>query len=558
MPRLRAGRVRDRKFLRPRATGRTGVLGADWAALVRTSRSEESRRLLQERLTMMYRVGFLISAAFVVGMVGVRGLIGGSVLRELQSPSRWFHLLATAIAGGLWRALSRRAPSAETLEALDAAGLLLLTLLFNLNAGLFEIRTVAIFNLILTTGLAVMLRSVLIPSTARRTLVLGLLAGSLALGVFALSASWSAWPVAQRVPADWPPAFQLLDLIFWIGACVAVATVASSVIYGLRREVRAVRRLGQYVLGEQLGQGGMGIVYRATHALLRRDTAIKLLLPGSVDAASIDQFEREVVHTARLRHPNTVAIFDYGRTPDGVFYYAMEYLDGYTLDELVVLEGPLPPGRVVWLLSQVCASLEEAHGLGLVHRDIKPQNVMVTGHVAAFDLVKVLDFGLVKSMNPHAASSAEPHGFAGTPLYAAPECLERPQSVDARADLYAVAAMGYRLLTGRPVFEERTLVAVCEAHRHRAPVPPGERLGRELPADLERLLLQGLSKAPDDRPASAESFRRGLLRCCVEPWTESDARSWWQRRGRPRSQPQAGHRLGDARTISVALERTLL
>ena len=510
--------------------------------------------MLQERLAMMYRLGFLISAAFVVGMVGIRGLLGGSLLHELESPSRWFHLLATLVMGLFWLVVSRRPLTSETLDALDAAGLLAISLLLDLNAGLFEIRAVAIFNLILTTGVAAMLRAVLVPSTARRTLVLGAGGAGLALGVFAVSALAPWWPVTRRAPEDWPLSFQLLDLVFWIGACVATATVASRVIYGLRRQVHAMRQLGQYVLGEQLGEGGMGTVYRATHALLRRDTAIKLLRPDRVDAASIDQFEREVMQTARLRHPNTVAIFDYGRTPDGVFYYAMEYLDGFTLDELVAREGPLPAGRVVWLLAQVCASLEEAHGLGLVHRDVKPANVMVMGHTAAFDLVKVLDFGLVKCIDP-SARSPEQQGFAGTPLYSAPEAIEYPDRADARTDLYGVAAMAYRMLTGQPVFDGKTVDELYEAHLHREPVSPSERLGRALPADLERLLLRGLAKSPSDRPESAGSFRRALLDCNVPAWTERDASDWWRRQDLRPSRRVADRRIENAKTISVALNR---
>jgi serine/threonine-protein kinase len=523
---------------------------------VTQTRTEESRRLLQERLVLLYRVAFYISAAFVAGMVGLRGLIGGSLMHELTSPARWFHLFATLVTGAVWHALSRGNRSATSLDVLDALGFLGVSLLLTLNAGLFEIRAVAVFNLILTTGLAAMLRAVLVPSTARRTLVLGACSGALALCVFLLSALLPAWPVPRHVHPSWPLSFQLLDLVFWIGACVATATLTSRVIYGLQREVRAMRRLGQYVLGQRLGEGGMGSVYQAKHALLRRDTAIKLLSPERMDSTSIDQFEREVRETSRLRHPNTVAIFDYGRTPDGIFYYAMEYLDGFTLAELVVLEGPLPPSRVVWLLAQVCASLEEAHGAGLVHRDVKPQNVMVTGHTAAFDLVKVLDFGLVKSLASDAASQPEPHGFAGTPLYAAPEAFERPESVDARADLYGVAAVGYYLLTGYPVFDAHTVTELRDAHLHSRPVAPSRRLGRSLPADLEQVILLGLSKAAGDRPESAANFRRDLLACRLPAWTESDARDWWRLRGRrPRPRPAVEVSLARARTISIAPER---
>jgi serine/threonine-protein kinase len=344
---------------------------------------------------------------------------------------------------------------------------------------------------------------------------------------------------------------------------VAVATVASQVIYRLRSEVRAARQLGQYVLGEKVGEGGMGIVYRATHALLRRETALKLLPPDRVDPATIRRFEREVVETARLRHPNTVAIYDYGRTPDGVFYYAMEYLDGFDLGELIAAEGPLPPGRVVGLLAQVLASLEEAHAIGLVHRDIKPANVMVVGNTGAYDLVKVLDFGLVKSEAPldGGTSLTDVGRLTGTPLYMAPEAIVHPEAAEPRSDLYAAAAVGYFMLTGQHVFTGGSMVELLAAHLHRPPPPMRERLGREVPLELEALLLRGLSKAPADRPPSAAAFRDALSRCDVPPWTQEDARAWWLTRGdraRRAEERGRGRDVAYVPTVSVVREGTHL
>jgi serine/threonine-protein kinase len=374
---------------------------------------------------------------------------------------------------------------------------------------------------------------VVVPSSARRTLLLGVGAAAVATAIFFLSAFHPAWPVAQRGGADFPLPYQLTSFFLWMGALVATAAVASRTIYNLRREVRAARKLGQYVLGEKLGEGGMGLVHRATHALLRRETALKLLPPDRVEPGAIRRFEREVVETARLRHPNTVAIYDYGRTPDGIFYYAMEYLDGLTLGELVTRDGPLPAGRVVWLLSQVCASLDEAHSMGLVHRDIKPANVMVVGNVAAWDLVKVLDFGLVKSLAPidGGASLTRADQLTGTPLYMAPEAIRDPTAAEPRSDVYAVAALGYYLLAGRHVFERRSIVEVCAAHLHETPPPIRERSGVVVPADLEAVVMRGLAKSPADRPQSAAALREALLRSDVPPWTSDDARAWWRTHG---------------------------
>jgi eukaryotic-like serine/threonine-protein kinase len=505
-------------------------------------RTVESQRFFQERLALLYAVGFVLSGAFLLGIVLVRGFLGEGIAGELVEPSRWFHVAATVGAGALWWFLARKRREPPVLELSDWGGMLVMLGLLDLTAGLFEVQTVATFNLVLTTGTGLVLRAVLVPSTAGRTLLLGLIASAFAIGIFTLTALGPGWPVAQRSLEDWPFRFQLVSASLWLGSLVATATIASRVIYNLRREVRVAQKLGQYVVRAKLGEGGMGIVYRATHAMLRRETALKLLPPDRVDSAALRRFEREVVQTARLRHPNTVAIYDYGRTPDGVFYYAMEYLEGLTLSQLVSREGPLPPGRVVALLAQVCASLEEAHAAGLVHRDIKPANIMVVGHTAAYDLVKVLDFGLVKTT---AAIDLYPSQsnfdkVVGTPLYIAPEAITHPDAVDARSDLYAVAAVGYFMLAGRNVFEGNSVIEICAAHLHDQPSPVREQLGHAVPADLEALLLRGLAKAPTGRPESAAAFRDALLRCNVPAWTEADARAWWQAYdAEPESQPDA-------------------
>jgi eukaryotic-like serine/threonine-protein kinase len=496
-----------------------------------TPRSEDARTYYQQRLAVTWLVGFTLSAAFLVGNVAARTVVDGQPLAALRS--RGFHIAATAILGVIWWFLRYRRASYVLLEVVDTAAILLVTLLLQVNSGLYETRTASVFNLALVTGLPAVVRAVAVPSTARRTLVLGLIASATAYAIFLLSAFHPSWPVVQQVEPGWPLPYQLSSFVLWLGALVAVATVASRVIYRLRREVRAARQLGQYVLGEKIGEGGMGVVYRARHALLRRETAVKLLPPDRVDHETIRRFEREVVETARLSHPNTIAIYDYGRTPDGVFYYAMEYLDGLDIGQLVGREGPLPPARVVWLLSQVCASLDEAHSIGLVHRDVKPANVMVVGHVGLYDLVKVLDFGLVKSRAPldGGASLTNVNLLTGTPLYMAPEAIARPDAADSRSDLYAVAALGYFMLSAQHVFAGSSVVELLAAHLHASPVPIRKLRGAAVPPDLEALILRGLAKSPADRPPSAAAFRDGLLRCDVPRWTEEDACAWWATHG---------------------------
>src|SRR6185369_11608020 len=217
------------------------------------------------------------------------------------------------------------------------------------------------------------------------------------------------------------------------------------------------QQIGQYKLEQRLGSGGMGVVYRGQHAMLRRPTAIKMLDVDKVNEGSIQRFEREVQITSQLNNPHTVAIYDFGHTPEGVFYYAMEYLDGIDLQTLVERYGPQPVPRVIHMLLQVCSSLYEAHSLGLVHRDIKPANVMLNRRGGEPDVVKVLDFGLVKALD-EAKQSRQTGGLSGTPLYMSPEAIQTPDLVDARSDLYAVGAIGYFLITGQPVFNATSLV----------------------------------------------------------------------------------------------------
>jgi len=318
--------------------------------------------------------------------------------------------------------------------------------------------------------------------------------------------------------------------VFSLSAAI-LATLTSRLVFGLRQEVRKAFQVGQYTLEDKLGEGGMGAVYRARHALLRRPTAVKLLPPEKAGADNVRRFEREVQLTALLSHPNTVAVFDYGHTPDGIFYYAMEHLDGVDLETLVREDGAQPAARVVHILKQVCGSLTEAHGVGLIHRDIKPANIILCERGGIPDVAKVVDFGLVKELD-HAQDLTVAGVITGTPLYLAPEAI-RSSATDARSDLYAVGAVGYFLLAGRNVFEGGTLVEVCSHHLHTTPIPPSERLGQPLPHDLEAVILSCLEKDPELRPQSARDLR-GRLGACEDAgrWSEQDGAEWWARRSR--------------------------
>lgn len=307
----------------------------------------------------------------------------------------------------------------------------------------------------------------------------------------------------------------------------------------LQRQARLAsveaKRVGQYQLNEKLGSGGMGVVYKGHHAMLRRPTAVKLLDPERTTEESIGRFEREVRLTSLLNHPNTITVYDFGRTDEGVFYYAMELLEGIDLEALVRMYGPQSPGRVIHLLKQVCGSLAEAHGTGLIHRDIKPGNIMLTQRGGICDFVKVLDFGLVKAISTQKeAALTMANTLTGTPLYMSPEAIERSDHVDARSDLYAVGAVGYFLLTGEPVFNGNSVVEICMAQIKQIPARPSERLRRAVSPELEDVLLSCLAKRPEDRPQTAKELAKRLSQIVLEaPWSEDDASAWWSGFARP-------------------------
>jgi len=378
----------------------------------------------------------------------------------------------------------------------------------------------------LAAGFATLLafRAIVIPSSGWRTATVGVLC---AVPVF--------WSIES--PGEGVAAFEAIDpehlaavrsmISPWVVIGVVVSTVASNVIYGLRKEVAKARKLGNYELQTRLGAGGMGEVYRASHALLRRPTAIKLIRPEMAGEEALKRFEAEVQSTASLTHPNTVSIYDYGRTPDGVFYYAMEFLDGFDLQDLVERFGVMPPGRVIRVLQQVAASLEEAHSMEFIHRDIKPANIVLTRRGGIPDVVKVVDFGLVKDVREEAVHLTAADSIMGTPQYLAPETIREPSTVTSSIDIYALGGVGFFLLTGSAVFQAETVMSICAAHLEQKPQRPSARVRKDLPDDLQDLILRCLAKDPADRPA-ARQLSEELLRCAdAESWSREDSESWW-------------------------------
>jgi serine/threonine protein kinase len=268
--------------------------------------------------------------------------------------------------------------------------------------------------------------------------------------------------------------------------------------------------------------------------MLRRPTAVKMLDVDRVNESSTERFEHEVQITSQLNNPHTVAIYDYGRTPEGVFYYAMEFLDGIDLQSLVERYGPQPASRVIHVLQQICSSLYEAHSLGLVHRDIKPANIMLNRRGGEPDVVKVLDFGLVKALDDEKRAGATQQGsLTGTPLYMSPEAIQTPNTVDARSDLYAVGAVGYFLLTGVPVFEAESVVELCHKHVAEPASPPSQRTGMSVPPVLESALMACLEKSRAKRPQTARDLGLMLARCPeAAGWSVEEADAWWGRHER--------------------------
>lgn len=527
------------------------------------SQDDEGRSLLQSRLATVLMTLGGISLFYSLSALAV-ALFGGKETAPLRVA--FATLGAGVIIGAL--ALRYRTGKRSLTELRWADGATTAFACWISAANLTQVRPAseASVSLLLSVTWVLVARTVLLPSSGRRTFAICLLA---LLPAGAVS-SWLRVQELGHVPAasDWLSA----AYVSYRGMAITalLATLASSVIYGLRRRVSAIARVGQYMLHEKLGQGGMGVVYRATHALLRRATAVKLLLPSRISAASSARFEREVTLTAQLTHPNTVAIFDYGRTPEGVFYYAMEYLEGGDLEKAVSFQGALPAERVIWILNQVCGALAEAHELGLVHRDIKPSNVILCERGREGDVAKLLDFGLVKDLNAADGGMTHDETITGTPLYMSPESLRSPDDVGPRSDLYSLGAVAYFLVTGAPPFSGNTIVEICAAHLYSVPEPPSQRRDG-VPADLEAVILRCLDKDASTRFQSALELRVALLACAdATRWDGQRAAEWWSQHraefrahcvARRQKQLAATH-IGDAATepssaLQIDLDRRL-
>jgi eukaryotic-like serine/threonine-protein kinase len=499
---------------------------------------EEVRAFLQRRVsiylgfaTLLWGAGALVSSTMIL-LQERDALSGANAVRTA------LHFLAPALMAVMWAVCRRGRRSLSWLTTAELVTSVLQGLV--LGVMIYAAHPLARFRpdlaLLLALTWLVVARAAVVPGTPTRTMVFGLVTCvPVCVGTwlmyrqaFAGGGGAGFYPSPDTSPATFTGWVAFLSVF-----SVAVSGFVSGVIYGLQRAVQQARQLGQYTLEARIGAGGMGTVFRARHALLRRPTAIKLLARDRHGPENVARFEREVQITSQLSHPNTIAIYDYGRTPDDLFYYAMEYLDGLDLETLVRGDGPQPPARVRHLLRQVLGALAEAHARGLIHRDVKPSNVMLCERGLIPDFVKVLDFGLVRDFNKGGDDVVLTGAGAltGTPLYMSPEMI-RGEPLDARSDLYAVGALGYHLLAGRPVFTATTAVEIWAHHLHTAPEVPSKHLGRPLPGPLEALLISCLHKDPARRPADASALLAALDAIPGLPeWTAEDARRWWRERG---------------------------
>jgi serine/threonine-protein kinase len=372
--------------------------------------------------------------------------------------------------------------------------------------------------------LLIVLYGTFIPNTWRRC---GAIVSGLALVPIALTVASS-----QFDPAAAPYVLTAFpETVILMATAVAVAAFGSHKMRELHEKAHEARRLGQYRLKDVLGFGGMGAVYMAEHVLLRRPCAIKLIRPDQAgDPKTLIRFEREVRATATLTHLNTIEIYDYGHAEDGTFYYVMEYLPGMNLEDLVEQHGALPPERAVHLLRQVCQALREAHGIGLIHRDVKPSNIIACERGKVYDVAKLLDFGLVKTFAVDGPVGLTRDGaLTGSPAFMSPEQAQGLSRIDARSDIYSVGAVAYYLTTGKLPFDRESTLQMLHAHAYETLVP---EFSETVPDELRRVILRCLEKDPDRRYQDALTLEKALAACeSAGEWTGERAEEWWLRRG---------------------------
>ena len=528
---------------------------ASFSGLDQDTQRESSKRL--GGMALIYSIGYLLAngptVAFhfadvsVINIVAtlfsiVFGLVVFWICKRGQLPMRWFPtfaigfevlaVLGIVVAAWGWEQdLDRRMQKLGDVLGFTSD---------NFLSDLIGVLDTNHINLIPGTdvswiGVVIILFPMIVPLSPRRTFLSSFLSATAAIGLLILS------PAVNGVPESIAP--WINGFVFDIGVstfiCAILATVASRTVYRLARDLSKERRMGSYQLVEKIGEGGMGEVWKAKHRLLARPAAIKLIRPEmlgagdyAVSEAAKSRFEREAQATADLQSPHTIELYDFGVTNDTTFYFVMEFLNGLDLRSLVERHGPIPPARAVYLLSQVCHSLDDAHASGLVHRDVKPANIFVCRRGSDFDFVKVLDFGMVKRASNADLTDVQltqEGGAAGTPAFMAPESVEQAGDADARVDIYALGCVGYWLLTGQLVFEGETPIALLIKHAREEAPAPSSRTEIEIPALFDEIILDCLAKDPDKRPQTARELKCRLDECAKVSglWDSHQAEEWW-------------------------------
>jgi serine/threonine-protein kinase len=524
----------------PSPDASSGVTPAPELKLPPPSVSLDPRRPIPEDLLRdaSRRLGIM---ALVGAALWVLGITFGHLIDALSPPAGWrwpgwsaidvIALTAVGVSVALFFFTRRKDRDPKLILNLGLGYLVFTALDLGLMTHWFPPPYGTLDPMLSWTGAVVLMFAAIVPTPPKKMLVAGLIAAAMnPLGMLVAQAR-GIWDIGS-----WTNALIMHYPDFLL---VGVAVVIARVVTGLGQQVSKAREMGSYHLGELLGRGGMGEVYKATHRMLARPAAIKLIRPDSLTGeegadVAVKRFRREAEAAASLRSPHTVELYDFGVTEDRTMYFVMELLEGTDLETLVRDRGPVPARRVVHIIRQVCASLEEAHVAGMVHRDIKPANIHIGRLGLEYDFVKVLDFGLVKPVagKVHELSVATAAGLTpGTPAYMAPE-MALGEAVDGRADIYALGCVAYYLLTGKIVFEGDTSLQVIVKHLQNDPVPPSRRANVDIPPPLEQLVLACLSKKPEDRPSSAGELSRALARLGLEPWTEEEARRCWNGAGR--------------------------
>ncbi|HUR95463.1 MAG TPA: serine/threonine-protein kinase [Gemmatimonadales bacterium] len=513
-------------------------IGADSARPSNGSHSlpEDVLREAARRLGLLCLISALVWAANFLLLNYVYAVPGALSPERVASYGKWRPLYDAVILVNVFGSLGlwwfTRHNTRRPRFILDLA--LVYEVLTALSVGMLDYAEQGPTEGVSWIAVVILLFAPIVPSTPGKTLAAAFAAASMG-PVGAL-----VWRALGAEPVG---LVQILLLSIPNYLCAAMAPVVSHIITRLGREVREAREMGSYLLGEMIGRGGMGEVWQATHRLLVRPAAIKLISPDALGTGRsgqtemmVQRFRREARAAAALHSPHTIQLYDFGVSRDGTFYYVMELLDGLDLQRLVSRHGPLPVARTIHILRQVCEALGEAHDRGLVHRDIKPANIQVCCRGRDYDYVKVLDFGLVKrlgSVDGGESDLTAPDLLAGTPAYLSPEAAGG-EPVDGRSDLYSLGCVAWWMLTGRQVFEADTVIQMIARHLQAAPEPPSRYSAEPIPASLDALVLACLAKRPADRPASAWELADQLAECETgKTWTREDARGWWESRRAP-------------------------